>query len=200
MKKVLFLVGPHASGKTFASKEYIKNRKEYGMIDTGPIMRKIHNQKAPELSMGAWVKELEQVYGNNITSEIISNEINNIITNSICNNFIIIGFRTLKGIAYAIEQLGIENYSILYVDATQELLYSNYLAREHKIISFNEFKEYLNDELKSGLEDLRSIALKDRNLIDYYIKTSNNNELEEYIDLHFNMCQEKKLVKEKNNE
>lgn len=56
MKKVLFLVGPHASGKTYSSREYIAKNENIGMIDTGPIMRRIHKEMDPDTSMGDWVK------------------------------------------------------------------------------------------------------------------------------------------------
>lgn len=58
MKKVLFLVGPHASGKTYSSREYIAKNKNIGMIDTGPIMRRIHREMDPDISMGDWVKKI----------------------------------------------------------------------------------------------------------------------------------------------
>lgn len=34
---------------------YCKN-KNIGMIDTGPIMRRIHKEMDPDISMGDWVK------------------------------------------------------------------------------------------------------------------------------------------------
>ena len=108
MKKVLFLVGPHASGKTYSSREYIAKNKNIGMIDTGPIMRRIHKEMDPDISMGDWVKKLEVQYGKDITSQLISNEIGKIMSNDECDKFILIGFRTLEGIAFTIQHLNIE--------------------------------------------------------------------------------------------
>lgn len=197
MKKILFLIGPHASGKTYSSIEYVNINKECKMIDTGPIMRRIHDQHNKEISIGEWVEQLEIIYGKNITSKIISTEIENIINNSEYDNYILIGFRTLEGIKYVINYLNIEDYSILYVDASLELLYSNYIKRENKKITKEEFSKYLNDELNSGLSELREMALKNDNSIEYYYKTSNNNDLVEQLNYYFKPTKKKILKKEK---
>lgn len=198
MRKVLFLVGPHASGKTYSSREYIAKKENIGMIDTGPIMRKIHKEMSLDTSMEDWVKKLEVQYGKNITSQLISNEICKIMSNDQCDKFILIGFRTLEGIAFTIQYLNIEDFSILYVDATQELLYQNYLAREKKNISFEDFKNYLQNELNSGLSKLREMAQKG-NMMDYYCRFSNNDRFEEKIDSYLTGCEIKKLRKDPKN-
>lgn len=182
------MVGPHASGKTYSSREYIAKNKNIGMIDTGPIMRRIHKEMDPDISMGDWVKKLEVQYGKDITSQLISNEIGKIMSNDECDKFILIGFRTLEGIAFTIQHLNIEDFSILYVDATQELLYQNYLAREKKNISFEDFKNYLQNELNSGLTKLRKMALNGE-MIDYYYRFSNDDSFEEKIDSHLTNCE-----------
>lgn len=123
-------------------------------------------------------KKLEVQYGKDITSQLISNEIGKIMSNDECDKFILIGFRTLEGIAFTIQHLNIEDFSILYVDATQELLYQNYLAREKKNISFEDFKNYLQNELNSGLTKLRKMALNGE-MIDYYYRFSNDDSFEE---------------------
>lgn len=194
MEKVLFLVGPHASGKTYSSEEYIMKNKNVRMIDTGPIMREIHKKNNPDITIGEWVKNLEARYGENITSQLISNEIAKIMYNNKDNKFILIGFRTLEGIEFTIKALDIENFSILYVDASPELLYQNYLKREKKNISFEKFKEYLQNELNNGLIKVRDIALN-YDTIDYYYRFSNNDSLEEKIDSHLMGGKEKILKK-----
>lgn len=193
--KFIFLVGPHACGKTYSSEEYVNANNDSGMIDTGPIMRKLHNNSNPNISIGTWIRNLEEKYGNNITSDLISNEIEKIISNSECENFILIGFRTLEGIFYTINHLDLDNYSILYVDAPTELLYSNFLSREKKSLSYEEFQDYLCDELNSGLKSLKEIALSDADLIDYYFRSSNNDSVKGKFDMHFNKLKEKKLIR-----
>lgn len=116
------------------------------------------------------------------------------MANSDCDKYILIGFRTIDGILYTIKHLNIDDYSILYVDATIELLFNNYISREKKNISFEEFKLYIENELKSGLGKLKSLAL-DGEFVDYYYKLSNEDQLEERIDSHLNN-KAKKLRKE----
>ena len=181
MEKVLFIVGSHACGKTYSSKKYITTKEDVKMIDTGPIMRKIHKKMEPETLMKDWINSLEIKYGKSITSQIISNEIEKIISNTECSKLILIGFRTFEGIAYTIEHLNIEDFSILYIDAPQELLYKNYLSRETENISFEEFKSYLKEESNSGLAKLKQMAL-DGEYLDYYYKFSNDDNLEQKID------------------
>ena len=168
--------------------------KNVRMIDTGPIMREIHKKNNPDITIGEWVKNLEARYGENITSQLISNEIAKIMYNNKDNKFILIGFRTLEGIEFTIKALDIENFSILYVDASPELLYQNYLKREKKNISFEKFKEYLQNELNNGLIKVRDIALN-YDTIDYYYRFSNNDSLEEKIDSHLMGGKEKILKK-----
>lgn len=182
--KVLFLVGPHASGKTFTAKKYVLGKEDIKMVDTGPIMRSIHNNVSPNTTMAEWVSNLEKQYGKDATSHLISTEIGKVMMDLSCDKFILIGFRTIEGILYTIEHLNIEDYSVLYVDASDELLFNNYLAREKKNISFEEFKRYLDNELKSGLINLKRNALKNES-IDYFYKLSNEDPLEEKIDSHF---------------
>ena len=193
MNKVLFLVGPHASGKTYSSKKYIAKKENVGMIDTGPIMRELHNKMDPRLSMEEWVNNLEVQYGKDITSQLISTEIGKIMLRSEYDHFILIGFRTLEGIIYAVKHLNLEDFSILYVDANLELLYGNYLKREKTDISLGAFQDYLENELKSGLVELRRIAISDDSRIDYYYRNSNNDGFEEKIDSHFSETRVKRL-------
>ncbi len=190
MKKVLFLVGPHASGKSYSSKEYIAKKTSVEMIDTGPIMRELHKQNASELTMAEWINRLEEKYGDDITSCIINSEIKKRMEHSETSEYIIVGFRTLEGILYTMKNLELKNCSILYVDATQNLLYKNFISRGGNMSS-DEFKKYLDDEEKSGLETLKRIALEDSNLIDYYYRTTNNDCFENQIDFHFNKMKQR---------
>ena len=193
MNKVLFLVGPHACGKTYSSTKYVEKRDDVEMIDTGPIMRKLHKDNAPEISMVDWVKKIEFEYGKDITSKLILNEIEKVIINSNCNNFIIIGFRSIEGIFYVIEHLNLTDYGILYIDAPDELLYENFLKREKKEISFREFKDYLVEEFNSGLRKIKDEALLEDALVDYYYRNSNSDIFECKIDNYFTNKKVKKL-------
>lgn len=192
MKRVLFLVGPHASGKSYSSKEYIAKNPETVMIDTGPIMREVHNQDAPELTMGEWVERLEKKYGNDITSQIINSEIKKRMDKSNSSEYILIGFRTLEGIMYTMKNLELKNCSILYVDATKNLLYKNFTLRGGDM-TFEKFEKYLENEEKSGLGILKQIALEDSNLIDYYYRTTNDDCIENQIDFQLKKMRKREI-------
>ena len=193
--KFIFLTGPHASGKTYTTKKAISdnNINNVSIIDTGPIMRQIHKEKSPNTSMGEWVNLLQQQYGQDITSELISSEIEKRITNDNNDVVIVIGFRTLRGILYTVERLGIEDYKILYVDASFDLLYKNFVARTNKQISKEEFYEYLMDEQRSGLSSIRAMAVMGNEGIDYYYRESNEDDLDKYIISYINKAKVKEL-------
>lgn len=174
MKKILFLVGPHASGKTYSTNIYLSKHEGIDMIDTGPIMRSLHKNDAPDITFGEWVNELEKKYGKDITSNLISKEIEKAMTKSFNENFVIVGFRSIEGIQYAINYLGITDYNILYIDASRELLYKNFITRTKKDLSYEDFNIYLDNELDSGLGKLKTLA--DLGKIDYFYKLANEDD------------------------
>ncbi len=182
--KTLFLVGPHASGKTYSTKEAIKRMglQNTTMIDTGPIMRKLHKESAPTKTINVWVEDLEKKYGKGITSKLICDEIKRIMDSVDSENcIIVIGFRSIEGLMYTIETLNITDYNILYVDASFELLYQNYSSREGNKKTREEFAVYLQEELNSGLGVLRDMALNNNGMIDYYYRDSNDDDFENYL-------------------
>ena len=54
MKNILFLTGPHAVGKTYASKEVCNSYENIDMIDTGPIMRQLYKESGFGSSIGVF--------------------------------------------------------------------------------------------------------------------------------------------------
>lgn len=90
---MIFLVGAHATGKTYLAD--IIGRFNFVKIDLGPILRTIHDG--------------ELKFGSNFTDDLLVNEIKNIIKNS--NNkkpidFIITGSRSVTGLKYILEHIG----------------------------------------------------------------------------------------------
>ena len=116
MKNILFLTGPHAVGKTYASKEVCNSYENVDMIDTGPIMRQLYKESGFGSSIGEWVATLENNFGEDITSLLIATEIKKILSESYCDNIIVIGFRSLRGILYTAKYLNLDNYHVLFVD------------------------------------------------------------------------------------
>ena len=176
--KALFLVGPHACGKTYSTKLALNNPelKDIVLIDTGPVIREIHKREAPDMKIGAWVEQLETLYGENITDDLISAEVARRIEGK--EKVIIIGNRTIEGINYMINKIGIEHYQVLYIDLPFELLYQNYLTRTKKDISILEFKDFILAEYNSGLATLKQACLSGAPEYDYFSKEKNEDSLE----------------------
>lgn len=201
MKKVLFIVGPHASGKTYSTMQYLNenNIQDIVVVDTGPIMRQLHKSSNLELSIDDWVFQLENKYGKDITSKMITQEIERIILKGNYENAILIGFRTVETIQYVISKLQLNDFNILFVDASLELLYSNYSSREIRNVSLDFFEVYLKKELLSGLGELKNYVLQNNNF-KYFYKKTNNDSFEDYILNYFGCFKSKnstRLVKNK---
>ncbi len=182
MTKVLYLVGPHACGKTYSSLSYAKKVGDTAIIDTGPMMRSIHAKTCPDIPMGEWIKLLEQKNGLDISSKLISEQIKSDFERINYSKYIIIGFRSLRGIIFSAEYLGLDDYHILYLDGDSKLLYSNYLDREHNDLSFEEFCLLLHEEEKLGLIEMKKRALEGDETIKYFYRTSINDNIEEIIN------------------
>lgn len=184
--KVLIVVGPHASGKSYSiNKNLDENLMKATIVDTGPIMRKKHQESGTEKKIGEWVEELEKLNGKDITSEIISNEIKKQIDLEQNENIIIIGYRTFDSINYLINSLKIEDFQIIYLDAPISLLYSNYCKREGTTKTFNEFETYIHDEEKSGLILLKAYAMLNCEHFSYFYKQSNEESFEHLVTEYF---------------
>lgn len=172
--KVLFVVGPHASGKTYSIRKCINEMDDnFSIIDTGPMMREFHKNSGTSVSIGEWVKGLESIYGNDITSKMITDEIKRRVKIEQNDNVVIIGYRTIDSIKYLVDDMGILDFKILYVDAPISLLYKNYCEREGNKKTFNEFEYYINEEEKSGLIKLKAYAMCGSEKFEYFYKKNN---------------------------
>ncbi|MBO6194969.1 MAG: AAA family ATPase [Bacilli bacterium] len=194
--KILFVVGPHASGKTYSTKKHIKEnnlKSQVTVIDTGPIMREIHQREASHMTIDEWVKLLEQQYGKIITSKIITDEVSKRIEQSGKDNAVIIGYRTVDSIVHLIREINIEDYKILYIDAPISLLYENYCMREGNKKNFKEFEYYINDEERKGLIRLKDYSLRGYDDFQYIYKKSNEDSFEDVIVDYFNTKKENQI-------
>lgn len=172
--KVLFVVGPHASGKTYSIKKCVSESNEkFSIIDTGPMMREFHKNSMSDLTIGEWVQELEEIFGKSITSKMITDEVKRRVDIEQNENVIIIGYRTIDSIKYLVDNMGIEEFKVLYVDAPISLLFNNYCEREGNKKTFNEFEYYINEEERSGLVKLKAYAMCGCEKFEYFYKKSN---------------------------
>lgn len=155
------------------------------MIDTGPIMRELHERDSSDTTIDEWVLELENKFDKNITSQLITDEIKRRVEKGNYENALLIGIRTIDTIKYVFQKMNVEEFQILYIDAKKELLYQNYLSRERKQLSFLEFNQYLTDELDSGLSVLRDYAIIGYNHFQYFFKNTNFDSFEPIVIQYF---------------
>lgn len=195
--KFAFIVGPHACGKSYTINKKYNQNESIEIIDTGPIIRNIHENENPSITLEEWINEKKRVMGESATNIIIRNEIKKIIEQTNKDNYIIIGFRTLEGIYSIINDLNIENYNILYIDSPKNVLYENYLNREKTNISYEQFLNYLQNEETIGLLDMKNKIKSGLNYTNYYMKKDKEDieYITSYLDRYlFN----KKIVKNLN--
>lgn len=173
--RILFLAGPHAVGKSYFMNE-IARKNNFFQFDTGPQMRKMHKNYAPNISIGEWVDSLEQQYGPLITCDMLCKVFESEYDGN--ENVIITGFRQIEGIEYMIDYFKPEKFQILYIDGTYDLLKNNYIFREKKEITDNEFKKYLSDEEEWGLKKLRDYVINNPENCKYVMKSCNLDKVE----------------------
>jgi dephospho-CoA kinase len=173
---MIFLTGPHASGKTMVSKIF----STYGFIciELGTTLRAKHKEESQGLDFKDWCQEEEKKYGVNFTDKIIVNkikeEINKLKNLLIVQDLVIVGSRSYSGIEYIIEKvtpINQRNNAILYLDAPYEILKERYCFREKVEMNDEEFNYLLEKDRQIGIETIASRA-------NYYIW---NNESEDKL-------------------
>ena len=176
--KILFLTGPHAVGKSYFMNQ-LATKNNFFQFDTGPEMRRMHKASLSAKSIGEWVDELEKAYGSLITCDMLCKVLESRKRNT--DNIIITGFRQIEGIEYMINYFQPNNYEILYIDGTFQLLKNNFISRENKNISDEEFSSYLQAEEDWGLKTLKEYVLNNQLNCRYVLKQNNSDEIANYI-------------------
>lgn len=172
--RILFLTGPHAVGKSYFMQQ-LATTNHFFQFDTGPEMRKMHKESLSTKSIGEWVDDLEKNFGPFITCDMLCKVLESRNRNT--DNIIITGFRQIEGIEYMINYFQPDDYEILYIDGTFDLLKKNFIFRENKNISDDEFKKYLLSEEDWGLRKLKEYVLNNKSNCRYIKKQSNDDEI-----------------------
>ena len=172
--KILFLTGPHAVGKSYFMQQ-LAITNDFFQFDTGPEMRRMHKESLSEKKIDEWVDELEKSYGPLVTCDMLCKVLESRDRDT--DNIIVTGFRQIEGIEYMINYFKPENYEILYIDGIFELLKSNFISREKKNISDDDFKEYLLSEEEWGLRALKEYVLNNPLNCRYIKKQSNSDDI-----------------------
>lgn len=178
MKKVYFLTGHHGVGKTYLVNQLTKEIELYH-FDTGPTIRTIYQSLALPYSLGEWIRRGEIEKGENFTDDILLNELKKLLI-GIDNNkkIIITGNRNLEGLMYLAEGIYKPNPNIIFLDAAKEILKQNYFSREKEILNNKNFDllfdQLLEDEINSGLYDIKNYTINHPEDCLYIYKQSNN--------------------------
>ena len=122
----------------------------------------------------------ESIYGDNFAISMICDNIKKLLKSK--KETIVIGNRCIEGINYFINYFNLNDYKIIYLDASYACLKKNYETREKKCISDDEFQERINGGNKMGLTILKEYVLRNlKNNCLYYYK--NGNEDLDYINI-----------------
>ncbi len=174
---MIFLVGPHGSGKTELGERVTE--KGFHYLDLGPIIRSCYSKSADFLNIEDWVKAGEKIFGVNFTDYVLANEILKYLyqNNVDLEKLVISGNRRLTGITYLVnffsEFRDIKvDYSITFVDANDELLLERYNKRDGKFMTMEEFKSKFKGEDRT----LGKIKLVANNII------NNNGTVDEMLE------------------
>lgn len=142
---MIFLVGPHGSGKTELGKRVSENGFHY--LDLGPIVRNYYAKSTEFSNIGEWVDAGEKVLGINFADYLLANEVLQYVykNNVDLEKLVISGNRQLIGIMFLVnffsEFKGKKvDYSITYIDAPVETLLERYNKRDGKNLTMEEFK------------------------------------------------------------
>lgn len=152
----LFVVGPHASGKSALAK-YSLGDDEHHFFDTGPLLRSYHQYDHADTTFGQWVSSNEATYGATFTDDVLAGHISTSLK-QIAKRAVIIGNRSIDGIDRLSDTLGASDRKIVYIDAPTNLLHERYQKREQRAVSLAEFEEILNRDRRMGLSALIGAA------------------------------------------
>ncbi len=169
---MIFLTGPHGSGKTTIAKELIKQGFFY--IETGEIVRKEYKKRAPNIDFSLWAVSQKHSFDHLIeeAAKKIQAKINE---SDAFQDILIVGNRQITGIDYLTQRIPQSKKNlIIYIDANEKILFERCMKREGKKIEQECFKEFqeekINFDKKMGLENIKKradlILINEGNLCD----------------------------------
>src|SRR3989344_5328014 len=160
---MIFLVGPHCSGKTRISK--IFSWAQFLCIDLGPLLREIHRSISPHTSFADWIHVGEDTKGRHFTDSQLAKDISQQVSNTSgkrWQDLLIVCNRSLQGVRYLIRKIdpyrGHKNV-IVWVEAPTAMLYRRYSVRNPDcLLSYPDFLNLLEIDDRLGLLGLKDAA------------------------------------------
>jgi tRNA (cmo5U34)-methyltransferase len=185
MKKSLFVVGPHAVGKTFTVNKYLEDNNGISSFDTGPTMRKLFALLGNDYdNILAWVNDLTNKHGADYVTKLLCDKL---ISSNPYQNLFILGYRQIENIKHMQRHYPVEKNKILYIDGEFELLKNNYEFRTGEQIGNDAFKKKLDGEQDWGLRDLKNWVKKNPLEAIYFRKQSNDDHIDLLMDEFFDI-------------
>lgn len=157
-KRMLFVCGPHASGKSALVRDALNDG--YTIFDTGPTLRSLHKNERPEITFREWVTDGERTAGNNFTDELLAKELRKLIAETPpSSGIIVVGNRSVSGIEYLKGQIDHSDSKVIYINAPKRMLFDRYKQREDaKNLTQKEFDEILEADMRMGLYQISGIS------------------------------------------
>ncbi len=161
---MIFLVGPHAAGKTHCAEIICQNN--FVEIDLGPMLRNMHKESGAGGTFSEWMQKGEAEYGKQFSDDLVVKGIESIYETVLTkehypSDVVIVGSRSLQGIEYILKE--VPNYrdtknTIIFMDAPFDTLFERYKQREKMDISKEEFYALLERDDELGLNSLKPVA------------------------------------------
>jgi hypothetical protein len=185
---MIFICGPHSSGKTVLAREL--ERQGYLCLELGKIMREIYADSGNKSDFHDWSVAIEEERGEDYINKLIVSKLNRKCSNMFCNRtdrLAIVGARSV-GVIDAIKACGVgtERSMVVYVDSAYEMMKSLYSKREGIYVSDVMFKALLRNDEVLGLSQIKKMA---------DVTILNNGTLEEFITNSVSIIKNRGLLK-----
>lgn len=174
---MIFITGPHSAGKTTIAKKL----RDHGFlhVETGDIVRRKHQEIAPDVEFGRWVSEQQHKFDHYILEIVLDTQRQIEQSYGLLQNIVITGNRQIDGVVYLMENVPPLNKKpnlIIYVEADEQILFKRYIRRPDRTdasLTFEKFKEeILGFDKKMGLENIKRRAnfiVQNEREIDYCV-------------------------------
>lgn len=170
---VYYFCGHRGCGKNYLANQ-IAESIPIQIVDTGPIIRSVYKKyNKKNQTFNEWLEYNESKHGEDFTNEVIC-RVARITQN---RDYIVIGYRSLRGINYFCNFFKIKNFKIIFIDGNYDLFRANYNARENLQISKEEYQKIIDQENSMGIEELKKFAIENKRIAECYYKAENDDSI-----------------------